>query len=453
MGRCFRSLMVSPRDVEPSAPADAGAEQKTKPLPAVYAYAAGAGRVDPDAVKVIRRLTRHGHEAYLVGGGVRDLLLGKQPKDFDVATSALPQEVRRLFRNCRIIGRRFRLAHILFGGGKVIEVATFRKDIGQRYVTLPVEPAQGMELRSEEEPTRIVPVHEDVSEEDLLIRSDNIFGSPHQDAMRRDFTINGLFYDLERAEVIDYVGGVPDLQRRMIATIGDPLVRFQEDPVRLLRAIKFAARLDLGVHPEVYDAIVALRSELGRAAKPRVFEEILRLMRGGAAHRSIYLAWELGVLAEILPEVAAYLDDEPDEAERTWRRLLGVDRMHERGRLPSDAVLMAALLFGPIQEMLEGVRDVSRAFDEGIEELALRLTLPRRLRDRIRMVILSQARLRSGRLGALPRRDFFPEAAQLFAIDCEARGEALPEWATPTDGELPKEPSRRRRRRRRPAPH
>jgi poly(A) polymerase len=215
------------------------------PEPRVYPIDLDEDRVDPDAAKVIRRLSRHGYEAYLVGGCVRDLLVGSEPKDFDVATDARPDDVRRLFRNSRIIGRRFRLVHVLFSSGKVIETATFRR-----------APEQS----------------ENRDNDDLLIRNDNVFGEAHEDARRRDFTINALFYDLKRRCVIDWVGGMPDIERRAVHTIGDPVVRFLEDPVRILRAIKFAARLDLGITPDVYDAIVLCRNSLAMAARPRLFE-------------------------------------------------------------------------------------------------------------------------------------------------------------------------------------
>jgi poly(A) polymerase len=235
------------------------------PAPEVYQDQIVAERIDPDAVKVLKRLARHGHTAYLVGGGVRDLLLGRAPKDFDIATSARPSEMRRLFRNCRIIGRRFRLAHILFAGGKIIEVATFRRD--------PRDSRDEAEEVEDVDPEgRVQNLRPHGDDADLLIRQDNTFGDPHEDAIRRDFTINGLFYDLERDEVIDYVGGVTDLRAGVVRTIGAPDVRFREDPIRILRAIKFSARLDLGIAPEVYDAMVDLRDELSRSAAPRVFE-------------------------------------------------------------------------------------------------------------------------------------------------------------------------------------
>lgn len=418
-------------------------EPSLPPEPGIHPVAIGNDLIDPDAIKVIRRLVRYGHEAYLVGGAARDLLLGRKPKDFDVATSARPQEVRRLFRNCRVIGRRFRLAHILFSGGKIIEVATFRRDPNQQFEVIGGD---------EDEPERLVPTHDHEADDDqdLLIRYDNVFGEPHEDAIRRDFTINGLFYDIERSEVIDYVGGMYDLQNRIVRTIGPPDVRFREDPVRILRAIKFAARCDLGIEPDLYDAMVDHRAELQRAARPRLLEEVLRLMRGGAAHRSLFLAWETGVLSEVLPEVASYLDDEAPGAELTWGRLAALDRRHRAGRLPSDPVLLGALLLGPVEEWIEGVKDPSAAFEEFVEEISQRLSLPRRMKDRLRCITTAQRRLRTGRLGVLPRRDFFPDAVDLLLVDRDARGEPAPEWVGEIagDGE-PHERGRRRRRRRR----
>ncbi|HEY0479630.1 MAG TPA: polynucleotide adenylyltransferase PcnB [Kofleriaceae bacterium] len=235
--------------------------------------------IDPDADRVVRKLTRAGHKAYLVGGCVRDLLVAKTPKDFDVATSATPNEIKATFRNCRIIGRRFRLAHVFFGA-KIIETSTFRAN----------------------------PRDED--DHDLLIRRDNVFGTETEDARRRDFTINGLFYDVEREEVIDHVGGLADLDAKLVRTIGDPDIRFQEDPVRILRAIKFAARLDFGFEPGTWRALLRWRGEISKCAPPRLLEEIHRLMRGGAARRSFELLVETGVLAVLSPYLAGLLEGE-----------------------------------------------------------------------------------------------------------------------------------------------
>ncbi|MGD8826757.1 MAG: polynucleotide adenylyltransferase PcnB [Myxococcales bacterium] len=434
---------------------DEAALSEESPEPLVYAHEIPRRLVDQDAAKVIRRLNRHGHTAYLVGGGVRDLMLGRKPKDFDVATSARPYEVRDLFRNCRVIGRRFRLAHVLFSGGKVIEVATFRRDPAQRYEIIKPKIAKRIPLCAGPEPVRLIPSRRAITEgddTDLLITNDNVFGEPHEDAIRRDFTINGLFYDLERGEVIDFVGGVADLEEHLLRTIGDPNVRFREDPVRILRAIKFSARLDMGLDPDVYDAMVRHRSELQRAAAPRVLEEILRFLRGGAAHRSVFLAWDVGVLSEVLPEVASFLDDDLEGASLTFGRLQAVDSLAAEDHLPADAVLLAALLLGPIDEALEGVPDVPTAYEEFIRELSLRLSLPRRLKDRIRLLIMAQRRLRTGKIQSIARREYFADAATLFALDCKGRGQEAPDWARePSEAVYSAQPqSRRRRRRRRP---
>ncbi len=268
-------------------------------------------------------MARHGYKAYLVGGCVRDLLVGRRPKDFDVATSATPNEVKALFRNCRIIGRRFRLAHVFFGP-KIIETSTFRAN--------PRE-------------------DEDGDAPDLLIRRDNVFGTEEEDAVRRDFTINGLFYDVEKEVVIDHVHGLADLDAKLVRTIGDPDVRFREDPVRMLRAIKFAARLDFTIETATYAALLRQRDEIRKCAAPRVVEEVYRLLRGGAARRSIELLAETGLLEILSPHLAALYegpvqatdadaedadggDGELDDEEIAWHRVWADDRSTRIRRLP-----------------------------------------------------------------------------------------------------------------------
>jgi poly(A) polymerase len=411
----------SSRQLDPSDPSPLAWAPSAVPTPHVYAGIIVAERIDPDAIKVLKRLTRHGHTAYLVGGGVRDLLHGRAPKDFDIATSARPGEIRRLFRNCRVIGRRFRLAHILFAGGKVIEVATFRRE--------PRDPRDEGEdadagHNDELDNPSLPPSRGD--EADLLIRQDNTFGDPHEDAIRRDFTINGLFYDLERDEVIDYVGGVVDLRAGVVRTIGEPDVRFREDPIRILRAIKFGARLDLGIAPEVYDAMVDQREELSRCAPPRVFEEVLRLLRGGAAQRSVSLMWDVGLLGVVLPEVAAHIEDQARGAELMWGRLAAVDELKADGRLPTDTVLIAALLYGPLEEAILGVSDPHAAFEEFFQELNPRLSVPRRMRDRIRLIFAAQRRFARGHAGGIRGRDFYAEACDLCEIRLRAEGKPIP---------------------------
>lgn len=421
-------METSSRHLDPADPSDPDDQAATfgelaGPTPEIYPGLISADRIDPDAVKVLTRLTRHGHVAYLVGGGVRDLLLDRSPKDFDIATDARPSELRRLFRNCRIIGRRFRLAHILFAGGKIIEVATFRRDPREREDVDEGEAADGGDGGERRESMLPADRGDDA---DLLIRQDNTFGDPHEDAIRRDFTINGLFYDLDREEVIDYVGGVEHLRAGVVRTIGEPDVRFREDPIRILRAIKFSARLDLGIAPDNYDAMVDLREELSRAAPPRVLEEILRLLRGGAAQRSIYLTWDVGVLAVVLPELCAYIEDQGKDAELLWARLAYIDRMKAEDRLPSDTVLLGALLYGALDEAVQGVRDPQSAFEEFFQEMTTRLSLPRRMRDRLRLVFAAQRRLARGHHTGLVNRDFYDDACDLFEIRLRAAGQELP---------------------------
>ncbi len=363
--------------------------------------------IDADAAKVVRRLERSGYQAYLVGGCVRDLLLRRRPKDFDIATSARPDDVRALFRNCRIIGRRFRLAHILFGAGKVIEVATFRRNPAMETTDVPDDGEIDVD-------------------EDILIRNDNVFGDAHEDAIRRDFTINALFYDLDRRQVLDWCDGMNDIERRAIHTIGDPTVRFREDPIRILRAMKFAARLDLGIAPDVYDAMVACREELSKAARPRLFEELLRLLRGGAAHRSMWLLWELGAMSIVLPELAAFIDD--DEAtegggQRFWRKMDAIDQLtKQRGRPLDDTVLWTALLQEPLDEACNGERDKIRAASDFLEPVIARIAVPRRIADGVRRIVAMMPRLSTGKAGRFGRTELMEPALDVLELDCIARG-------------------------------
>lgn len=398
------------------------------PEPEQYAVEFEEGRIDPDAAKVVKRLTRAGYEAYLVGGAVRDLLIGRSPKDFDVATSARPDDVRRLFRNSRIIGRRFRLVHVLFGGGKVIETATFRR---------PPEQDGARE------------------NEDLLIRNDNVFGEAHQDAYRRDFTINGLFYDLDHNLVLDWVGGMADIERRAVHTIGTPVVRFQEDPVRILRAIKFAAQLDLGVTPEVYDAMVLCRGALRKAARPRLFEEVLRLLRSGASRRAFWLAWETGVLDVLLPELSTYLADLPEDDNSVWRILQEVDRTTQERKSPlDDTVLWAMLLLEPMREACAGEKDRVEAAYAFLEPIVDRLNVPRRIADAVRRIVALMPRVEAGRTGRFARTTLYPALRDVVELRAAALGEREPiegtELSAAGTSAAAEKPARKRRRRRKP---
>ena len=242
--------------------------------------------IDSDALKVLYRLHESGYTAYLVGGSVRDLLLSRRPKDFDIGTSAHPYQVKKLFRNCWIIGRRFRLAHVRFGL-KAIEVATFRKNIPAGSEAEPSEP----------------PPSPHATDADLLIKHDNTFGTPEEDAFRRDFTINALFYDIADFSIIDYVGGLQDLKDGLIRCIGDPNERFQEDPVRMLRAIVMASRLGFRIDEPVVKAIARHRGLMATASPARLIEEYYKILRSGAAEATFRALVEHRLLEPVTPEI------------------------------------------------------------------------------------------------------------------------------------------------------
>ncbi|MFB1482078.1 polynucleotide adenylyltransferase PcnB [Corallococcus sp. RDP092CA] len=408
--------------------------------------------MDPDALKVVLRLHQHGHQAYLVGGCVRDLLLGRKPKDFDVATSAHPGEVRAIFRNCRLIGRRFRLAHVYFKGGKIVEVSTFRANPTE------LEPAAGAE--------------EGQSGEDLLITHDNVFGTAQQDARRRDFTINGLFYDASEGRVIDYVRGRRDLDERFIRTIGDPEIRMREDPVRILRAVRFAAKLDLDIESRTYAAMEGAVEDLPRCAPARLLEETFRLIRGGVSAPALKLLAALDALKILLPPVDAYLREHGKEGEQTFYAFAqALDRRVSAGEVLDDAILLATLLVPisraqPPQEDAQddGRASVSRVIEDLLAGFVESARLPRRIAERCRMLLLMQRTLsgeRRKKTGAFRRHPLFNEALAVYAMTVEATGEgreALEAWQA---GEVPparagasgggdaEGPRRKRRRRRR----
>jgi len=284
--------------------------------------------IDPDALKVLYRLQQSHFDAYLVGGGVRDLLLGRRPKDFDIATNAHPYQIKKLFRNCWIIGRRFRLAHVKFGP-KTIEVATFRRNVPD---PLPDEP---------EEAPVVVASSPSQDAQDGIIRRDNTFGTPEEDAFRRDFTVNALVYDIATYSIIDYVGGLRDLEQRVIRSIGDPMVRFVEDPVRMLRAAVFSARLGFTLDDLVLEAIDTLKPLIAKAAAPRLLEEYYKILRSGYAEASFRTLDQLGLLALMTPELRDPSDD-------VWDSLARLDAYRRRFDAPppelTNAILMGALL-------------------------------------------------------------------------------------------------------------
>ncbi len=277
--------------------------------------------IEPEALKVLYRLKDHGYLAYLVGGSVRDLLLGKKPKDFDIGTDATPEEIRRLFRYSRIIGKRFRLVHVYFRGGKIIEVSTFRRQI---------------ELDDRE-----------AFREGL--GPDSIFGSPKEDAFRRDLTINGLFYNIADFSVIDYVGGIRDLRDGIIRTIGDPERRFIRDPVRMLRAIRHAARTGFKIDELTWQAILSHREKIRLCAIPRVRDEWLKDVKSGFAAPWCQLMLESGMFYHVFPGLGGYITESGD-SKKPQNLLIAMLREVDRlvganGKRLGDAFFLAAMIY------------------------------------------------------------------------------------------------------------
>ena len=278
--------------------------------------------IDPDALKVLYRLRQGEYIAYLVGGSVRDLLLGRHPKDFDIGTSAHPYQVKKLFRNCWIIGRRFRLAHVKFGQ-KVIEVATFRRQV-----------AAGEEVVQDG-----VPAPDPTTPEgEHLMHHDNTFGTPEEDAFRRDFTINALAYDIATFSIIDYVGGLEDLRAGIVRSIGNPDVRLNEDPVRMLRAIAIAARLDFTVEPSLLRAIRTHRQEIAKSALPRLLEEYYKILRVGSSEKAFRGLADVGLLEPISSELHR------GAADPLWRSLAALDAYRRQFESTPDTLSNAILL-------------------------------------------------------------------------------------------------------------
>ena len=300
--------------------------KKKRQQPVVYArpdHCISRKNIDPDALKVLYHLSKLGYTAYLVGGGVRDLLIGRKPKDFDVGTSARPNEVKKAFRNCFLIGRRFRLAHIRFGE-KVIETATFRQN-SQSVGEIIEHAAEGP-------------------------FEDNTFGTPETDAYRRDFTVNGLFYNIKDFSVIDWVGGMKDIEKKIIRSIGDPEIRFQEDPVRMMRAIKFSSRLGFTIERKTLAAMKKYHKNILTASVPRVCEEVFRLFPYGHSAEAFLQLYACGMLGDLIPELGKFIDSDGGRRSVTFKYLKALDEyekmMSEKGFEVSNGLRAAVLMTG-----------------------------------------------------------------------------------------------------------
>jgi poly(A) polymerase len=370
-------------------------------------------RIDEEALKVLYRLHRHGFLAYLVGGSVRDLLLGKIPKDFDVATNAHPHEINALFKNSRIIGRRFRLVHVFFKGGKIIEVSTFRS-------------------RSEFEEIQ--------TEDGEVIRTDS-FGTPAEDALRRDITVNGLFYNIADFSILDYVGGMTDLERHVIRTIGDPDERFQQDPVRMIRVIRHAARTGFSIEDQTYQAILRHREEIQECSPSRLRDEFLRELKEGAARSSLDLMLQTGLLFSLFPGLERALGHRSLSEKKSREFFLSlfdlVDQLLETGRQVTDPVLLALFLTPFLravtpQHPFLGKREKyiywTQSVRWALHEILTPYSFPRGAKEMASQILIARLNLKKSiKNGVIPKRlrmkKYFKEGVLLFGIEAEAKGE------------------------------
>jgi poly(A) polymerase len=420
--------------------------------------------IDPDALSVMRHLNRNGHKAYLVGGGVRDILLGRKPKDFDISTDAEPQRIRKLFSNCFLIGRRFRLAHIRFGRDKVIETSTFRR---------PPPESTGTAKDGE-----------------LLQWDDNAFGTPEEDACRRDFTINALFYDLSDFSLIDHVGGLGDLRKGLIRSIGDPNIRFREDPVRMLRAARFAARLGFRIESTTRKAILKHHADILLASPARLLDEIYKLFAFRSAEAAFFLMWELKLLSALLPALHDYVENSGKRNSPLWRYLAALDSGEHSPDNPGHALMLCTLFCEPVRLHVDkarkgGSEDADRELiDACLAPMALRFKIPKAVRYHMVRMLENQVRMdqvasaspdgkgrRKLSAKRLVHHESFPESLTLLEIRA-ASGTAEPEtlkfWQQALETEGPsgsgpdasgpggtddgaRPPRQRRRRRRKPS--
>jgi len=369
--------------------------------------------IDREALKVMHRLRDAGYSAYLVGGAVRDLYLGKTPKDFDISTNARPGQLRTLFRNSRIIGRRFRLVQVFFMGGKIVEVSTLR-------------------CRSEFE--------EGEKEEDEVLAHNNTFGSEAEDAFRRDLTINALFYEIENFTIIDYTGGVADLNNRIVRIVGEPSRRIVRDPVRMMRAIRHAARSGFTIEEQTWQAILANRDSLRLCPDSRIRDEFFKDLNSGACAPWCRLAVASGLFFILLPCYEGVISREPEEPSEETRLLFAlcrvIDRLHGEGTpLPEHLLLAVFILpwaqarFNLIHQSAEG-RDAftfSRTLRTQIDIQLEHLNVKRASREEITSLLVNlPIFVRYGAEQAWPawlkRKSYFPDGLLLFQIYQEALG-------------------------------
>ncbi|MGD8120163.1 polynucleotide adenylyltransferase PcnB [Vibrio sp. TRT 2004] len=336
-------------------------------------------QISDNALKVLYRLHGAGFDAYLVGGGVRDLLLSQQPKDFDIATNATPEQIRQLFKNCRLIGRRFRLAHIMFGRD-IIEVATFR---GHHQ-----EPSKNVSQQSKE---------------GMLLR-DNVYGTIDEDAERRDFTVNAMYYNISDYSIHDYARGIEDLEDKLIRLIGDPDTRYREDPVRMLRAIRFAVKLDFDIEEDTAAPIEELATLLQEIPAARLYEESLKMLQSGHGLETYHLMREYNLFQQLFPTIAEFFtEDYSSQTEQMLDLVLdSTDQRIEEGKRINPAFMFAAMLWYPLQEKAKQLMEkrnlsfydaIMEASNFVLDDQVRTIAIPRRHTATIREIWQLQLRM------------------------------------------------------------
>jgi poly(A) polymerase len=400
----------------PSDPGTGSKPDDTSPTPRIIPrqnHPISRKNIDREALKVLYRLRDAGYVAYLVGGGVRDLYLGKTPKDFDISTDAKPGELRRVFKNSRLIGKRFRLVQVFFHGNKIIEVSTFR-------------------CRSEYD------LNGDGSAKDEMLAANNTYGSPSDDAFRRDLTINSLFYDIKSNSIIDYTGGVSDLEQGIIRFIGEPERRIQRDPARMMRVIRHAARNNFTIEPTTWQAILKHKEKLKLCPISRIRDELMKDLRSSASRAWTELALESGLFTVLLPfyePIAIHSDNG-----KTRRLLLAlqavVDRLHSRGMKLPEQLLFSLLILpwavaeydlldrnhkGPeFHRFLRKIRD-------RLEEILGPMSIKRSTKENIAMHLVTLPQfIRFAKENNWPkwlkRKSYYRECDLFFRIFLEATG-------------------------------
>lgn len=408
----FRSFQSGSSElVQPSRPSSPSARIYSRPE-----HNISRSLISDNALKVLYRLRKADFQAYLVGGCVRDLLLGREPKDFDVVTDAHPEQIRAVFRNCRLIGRRFRLAHVHFGP-EIVEVATFR--------ALDSDESEGDRVR----------------EHNGRILRDNIYGTIEEDAWRRDFTVNALYYNIRDFSVVDYVGGMEDHKAGVLRLIGDPEQRYREDPVRMLRAVRFAVKLGFAIHPDCAEPMPRLAPLLRGIPSARLYDEVLKLLMSGYAVQTFERLRQYKLFGELFPETDQCLGEEPEGFPLVFlaKALERTDQRVQQGLAVSPYFLFAALLWEPVRlqaknRISEGENDVF-AYQETAADVISRqvhhTAIPRAISQPVRELWMLQPRLerikgvRPFKLLSHPR---FRAAYDFLLLRAET-GEADPELA------------------------